>query len=91
MKTKILIAVLALSILAAGGIALANGAPELPRWAIGSGTTDASSGDISLNAFLGQPIVGDIFEGELVLGQGFWHGTDLPGSPNNIYLPLVQR
>jgi hypothetical protein len=88
MKTKIRIAVLALALLmAAGGVALANGDLEIPRWVISSGATEAASGDISLNATLGQPIIGEVSNGEVTLGQGYWYG----GDGYRVYLPLIQK
>jgi hypothetical protein len=88
MKTKILILALALVLfLAAGGAALANGTLELPRWLISGGATDATSGDISLHASLGQPVVGIVSGEDVSVGQGFWFG----GSGFYIYLPLVMR
>jgi hypothetical protein len=88
MKTKIWIAILLTALVLAAGItALANGELELPRWAISSGATDASNGDITLNATLGQPVVGEVSDGEVTLGQGYWYG----GSSYATYLPIILK
>ena len=86
MKIKILILCVVL-LLVVAGVALANGSLELPRWVIGSGASYSTAGDVSVQATLGQPIVGVVSGGNTFLGQGYWHGS----SGNNIYLPLVQR
>ncbi len=90
MKTKILILVLVLSLVVVG-LALANGGIELPRWALSGGASEAASGDVTLRATLGQPVVGVVSGGDVTLGQGFWHGGELPEGAYSIYLPLIQR
>ena len=92
MKTKILILALVLALsLVVVGLALANGGIELPRWVLSSGASDSASGDVTLRATLGQPVVGVVSGGDVTLGQGFWHGGGLPEGGYDIYLPLVQR
>lgn len=92
MKTKILILTLALVLsLVMVGLALANGIVELPRWVLGGGVSDATSGDIALRATLGQPVVGVTSGGDVTLGQGSWNDGRSPESGSDIYLPLVQR
>ena len=92
MKIKILILILVLTLsLVVVGLALANGGLELPRWVLGGGASDSTAGDVSLQATLGQPVVGVVSSGDVALGQGFWHGGRLPGGGYDIYLPLVQR
>ena len=87
MKTKILILALVLVLLVTG-VALANGSLDLPRWVVSGGGSDSSGGDVTLQATLGQPVVGAVSGGNVTLGQGFWHG----GSDGyKIYIPLVQR
>jgi len=84
MKTKILI----LSLVAVG-VVLANNGGELPRQVLGGGASSSAGGDVTLQATLGQPVVGGITGGDVTLGQGFWYGTTPAGY--NIYLPLVIR
>lgn len=92
MKTKILILTLVLALfLAATSVVLANNGIELPRWVLGGGASDSAGGDTTLRATLGQPVIGVVSSGDVSLGQGFWHGGDLPEGEYHIYLPLVQR
>lgn len=88
MKTEMLILALVLGLLLlAGGAALANGGPELPREVLGSGASDSAAGAVTLRATLGQPVVGVVSSGgSVTLGQGFWHGVRY-----RLYLPLIQR
>jgi len=89
MKTKILILALVLALfLGVAGVALANGGLELPRWVLGGGASDSAAGDVTLQATLGQPVVGIVSGGNITLGQGFWHGGS---NGYDIYLPLVLR
>lgn len=82
---------LALS-LGVGGVALANGGVERPRWVLGGGASDsaATGGDVTMRATLGQPVVGGVTNGggSVTLGQGFWYSGDLG---YRTYLPLVIR
>ena len=90
MKTKALILTLGLALsLAAVGVALANGGPDLPRWVLGSGASDSTAGGgaVALRGTLGQPVVGVVTVGDIALGQGFWHGA----AGYDVYLPLVLR
>ncbi len=92
MKTKILILALVLVLsLVVVGLALANGSIELPRWALSGGASEAASGDITLRATLGQPVVGVVSGGAVTVGQGFWHGGELPEGTYSIYLPTVLK
>jgi len=89
MKTNMLILALVLAlILAAAGVALANGSLARPREVLGGGASDSAAGDVTLRATLGQPVVGIVSGGPVTLGQGFWRGA---ASGYNIYLPLVIR
>ena len=89
MKTNVLILALVLAlILAAAGVALANGGLSRPREVLSGGASDSAAGDVTLRATLGQPVVGIVSGGDVTLGQGFWHG----GAPAyKSYLPLVTR
>jgi hypothetical protein len=94
MKTKIPILALVLALfLAAAGVTLADDGVELPRWVLGGGASDSASGDVALRAALGQPVVGVVTGdgGDVILGQGFWHGGGLVGDGYDVYLPLVRR
>lgn len=87
MKTKILILAILLT-LTLSGAALANGSVERPRWVLGGGASEATTGNVSLRASLGQTIVGAISGGDIVVGQGFWYGNL---HDYKIYLPMVMR
>ena len=89
MKTKMLILALVVAlILAAAGVALANGSLTRPREVLGGGASDSVAGDVTLRATLGQPVVGIVSGGDVTLGQGFWRGA-APGYKT--YVPLVMR
>jgi hypothetical protein len=81
---------LALAIASLGaGLALANGTVELPRQVLSGGASGATAaGGVSLRATLGQPVVGVVSDGDVTLGQGFWHGG---AAGYRIYLPLVVK
>jgi hypothetical protein len=94
MKTKILILALALGLILAGvGVTLANDGVERPREVLGSGASESAADGVTLRATLGQPVVGVLASGggDVILGQGFWHGGSLPEGPYDIYLPLVVK
>jgi hypothetical protein len=95
MKMKLLILSLGLVLfLAAAGVSLANDAIEMPRWVLGGGASDSTTGGgATLRATLGQPVVGLVASssGEVTLGQGFWCGGSLPGGQYRVYLPLVEK
>ena len=89
MKTNMLILALVLAlILAAAGVALANGGLARPREVLSGGASDSAAGDVTLRATLGQPVVGVVSGGDVTLGQGFWRGAP---SGYKSYLPLVMR
>jgi hypothetical protein len=89
MKTKMLLLALVLAlILAAAGVALANGGLGRPREVLGGGASDSAAGDVTLRATLGQPAVGIVSGGDVTLGQGFWRGAP---SGYKTYVPLVLR
>jgi hypothetical protein len=87
MKTKILMLALLLALLlAVAGAALANSAAERPRQVLSGGASDSAAGDVTLHATLGQPVVGVVSDGNVTLGQGFWHGA-----PYHFYVPLILK
>jgi hypothetical protein len=89
MKTKMLILALVLAlIVAAAGVALANGGLSRPREVLGGGASDSAAGDVTLRATLGQPVVGVLSGAGVTLSQGFWRGAP-PGYKS--YVPLVMR
>jgi hypothetical protein len=95
MKAKMLILALVFAVsLAAAGVALANDAVELQRWVLGGGASDSGGGGgVTLRATFGQPVVGLVAGGggEIILGQGFWHGGSLTAGLYHVYLPLVEK
>jgi hypothetical protein len=94
MKTRMLILALALALLlVVAGVALAIDSPARPRDVLSGGASDSAGGGVTLQATLGQPVVGVVTSGGggRTLGQGFWHGGELPEGGYDIYLPLVMR
>jgi hypothetical protein len=90
MKSKVLILTVALASLlaAAGGMAAPDDGVARPREVLSGGASDAAGVGVTLRGTLGQPAVGVLSDGEVALGQGFWHGA-LAG--HAVYLPLVLR
>jgi hypothetical protein len=78
---------LALSLVAVG-LVLANGGVERGRQVLGGGASDSAAGQVSLRATLGQSVVGVVSQGDVILGQGYWHGG---AADHTVYLPLVVR
>jgi hypothetical protein len=94
MISKKWIMALALALfLAAAGVALASDGIERARWVASGGASDSTNGDVALRATLGQPVLGIVTNagGDVVLGQGFWHGGVLPPSGYHVHLPLIQK
>lgn len=79
----------------ATGIVLAAGGPILVRQVVSGGASVASTsgGGVRLNGTLGQPVAGVVAsgDGDVSVGQGFWHGGAAAGGGYEIYLPLVLR
>ncbi|MCP4541679.1 MAG: DUF11 domain-containing protein [Chloroflexi bacterium] len=74
----IILLVMALIILALStGMALAQSIVDW--WVIAGGGGPSSGGNVTLNATLGQPIVGPSSNGSVALSAGYWYG---PGSVN---------
>ena len=83
----ITISLLSCLLIAAG--VLANGTPGIDWWVIGSGGGQASIGNVTLDATLGQPITG-ISSGDFIsLEAGFWSSAG--EVTYNVYLPQVSR
>jgi len=96
MRTRLLVLLVVLALVTVGaavatsGAAHANGGPALVRQVFSGGATASSATGVSLRATLGQPFVGVVAEGDVSVGQGFWHGGVL-GGEYRVYLPLVVR
>ena len=88
-RRTVIIAVALLScVLIAAGV-LANGTPSIDWWVMGSGGGETSAGDVTLDATLGQPVVGISRGGSISLEAGYWTGAG--AMINNVYLPYVSR
>lgn len=91
-KKKTLLLILAISLVAGfflGAGVYALGATGIDWWVLGGGGGQASSGDVSLNSTLGQPVTGSSSAGEVSLQSGYWAG--LVKETFTINLPLVFR
>ena len=93
MKAKrILILVLALSLLLVGsaGSAVPN---TVDWWVIAAGGGPGTGSDhVTLDATLGQPVIGPSAGPHVMLGDGYWHEVPEPPAPAyHIYLPVVLR
>jgi hypothetical protein len=58
-------------------------------WVLSAGGGSASSGSVTLNATLGQPVVGPSAGGSVGLTSGYW--VTSPGISTMIYLPVINR
>ena len=86
-RTQIFIAMLVFVLLT--GIVLANGVTTtIDRHVIAGGGGHAETGNYTLDATIGQPVVGVASAGNEELCAGFWCGTAVA---YKIYLPLVMR
>ena len=83
----ITIALLSCLLIAAG--VLVGDTTGIDRWVIGGGGGEASGGGVSLDASLGEPIVGISSGGSIALEAGFWTGSG--GGTNQAFLPLLSR
>jgi hypothetical protein len=79
------IILLSLFVIAAGVLAAS---PAVDWSALTSGGGSASGGAVSLDAALGQPVIGSSSAGSISLQAGFWY-SDETGS--TVFLPLVSR
>lgn len=90
MKIVHILGVALVLVVLVAGPALAGGSPARTRDLFHSGGTVAVSGSMSLRATMGQLVAGVLSsgDGQISLGQGFWHA----GLPRyGAYLPLVPR
>ncbi|MCI0397190.1 MAG: hypothetical protein L0332_20080 [Chloroflexi bacterium] len=92
-KTWFVITLLFLLLLAAGGLALAEGGYTLNWWTVDGGGGPVLGGDYALNSTAGQPDAGALTGGDYTLAGGFWAATSGPPPPAGptIFLPLVIR
>ncbi len=56
---------------------------------IGAGGIGATGGDVSIQSTLGQPVVGVVSEGDVIIQSGFWYG--LAEFLYQLFLPLLMR
>jgi len=74
------------------GVALAQGGVSLRSWLIGGGgSTQTSSGGVSLASALGQAVAGRRSNGQVELQSGFWAGGGPSGPPemHYVYVPVI--
>jgi len=81
------IALLCCTFIAAG--LLANNTPGIDWWVFGGGGGQANGGEVTLDATLGQPIIGTSSGDSISLEAGFWLGAG--EVTYDIYLPQVSR
>jgi len=90
-KWALLLAV-AMLLVPAGLIALAQGGYEISWWTVdGGGYTYTTGGGYELGGTIGQPDAGVLAGGGYTLGGGFWRGGAVVLPPYRVYLPLVVR
>ena len=87
-RTAIITIALLSCLLIAAGV-LADSATGMDWWVIGGGGGAASGGGVTLDATLGQTIVGASSGGSIALEAGFWTGAG--GGLNQVFLPLLSR
>jgi hypothetical protein len=90
MKTmRILILLLALSLLLVG-LGRSAATDTVDWWVIaGGGGQGGGSGEVVLDATLGQPFVGPSGGVGVLVGDGYWYGVS--GLGHYVYLPVVLR
>jgi hypothetical protein len=74
------------TLLIAAGVLAAS--PAVDWSALTSGGGSASGGQVSLEAALGQPVIGNSSAGSISLQAGFWYSD---GTGSTVFLPLVSR
>jgi hypothetical protein len=90
MKTRILI-MLVVCLLVVGA-AVASELISIDWYVFGGGGGSVSNGTTEIESTIGQPVVGGVSEGKLVLCSGYWCGSDgIYIAPKYIYLPLVMK
>ncbi len=81
-------ALVAAALLVLAGVALANGAHELPWFTVDGGGGESAGGGFTLAGTAGQPDAGALSGGEYTLLGGLWPGA-MPLSYR--YLPIILR
>ena len=80
-----------LGVLLLAGVALAStaggGGPFISRYVIGGGGGHAAAAPYTLDATVGQAVIGTVSNGSEELCAGFWCGL----GPQPIYLPIALR
>ena len=84
-----IIAIVLLSCLLIAAGVFVDGIPKIDRWVIAGGGGGSTGGVVTLDASLGEPIVGISSGGSIVLEAGFWTGTGV--GTNQTFLPLLSR
>lgn len=88
MRAKIVIALAAfLCLLVVAGVAWANGTPNINWWIIGGGGGHAEAGIYTLDAAIGQAVVGADTDGDYELCAGFWCGVVEAATPTPTATP----
>jgi hypothetical protein len=82
------IAVLALALLAAATVTLAQGGYDLSWWTGDGGGGVSRGGRYALSGTIGQPDAGAMVGGQYALSGGFWAGV---AAAYHVYLPTVLR
>jgi hypothetical protein len=90
-KQFIMLNLVACLVLAAVPIASGAVGTVIDWGGFSGGGGSASSGSVSLNGSLGQPVVGVSSAGETQLSAGFWHVQAVGPLPYQVMLPLVVR
>ena len=63
--------------------------PGISWWVLGSGGGPSNSGNVTLNATFGQPMVGTSSNSGLILKAGYW--GSLSESGTKVFLPLLKK
>jgi hypothetical protein len=85
-----IIAIFLLSCLLIAAGVFVDGIPEIDRWVIAGGGGESYGEVVTLDATLGEPIVGASSGGSIALEAGFWVGATGTGT-NHVFLPLLSR
>jgi len=68
-----------------------SGTPSVNWSVFGSGGGLSSDGNITLNDTLGQPTVGHMSGGDVLLGSGYWQDARPRAIVDVVYLPVIRR
>lgn len=88
-RRAILLSLVAFLVLAGVVLALAPPpAPQIDWWVISAGGGHAEAGIYTLDATIGQPVVGTAAHGGFELCAGFWCGA---AGEYTVYLPAIMK